>query len=75
MKLKFSETNLIFPSQLCEIGGRIEYVESLMVDWGFKSWKSETKGQIRKSHEAKVEIEFLMGFNCMKSSLNPIGCN
>lgn len=53
--------------------GEIERIESLLVDWGLNRENREPKGQIRKSREAKIEIKFLMGFNCMKSSLNFFG--
>ena len=40
--------------------GEIERIESLLVDWGLNHENREPKGQIEKSREAKVEIEFLM---------------
>ena len=55
--------------------GEIERIEGLLVDWGLNRENREPKGQIRKLRKAKVEIEFLMGFNCIKSSLNPFRCN
>ena len=55
--------------------GEIERIESLLVDWGLNCENREPKGQIRKSHEAKFEIEFFMGFNCTKPSLNPFWCD
>ena len=55
--------------------GEIERIEGLLVDWGLNRENREPKGQIRKSRESKVEIEFLMGFNCIKSSLNPFRCD
>ena len=39
--------------------GEIERIESLLVDWGLNCENREPRGQIRKSREAKVEIEFL----------------
>ena len=40
--------------------GEIERIEGLLVDWGLNRENREPKGQIEKSREAKVEIEFLM---------------
>ena len=41
--------------------GEIERIESLAVDWGLNRENREPKGQMEKSREAKVEIEFLDG--------------
>ena len=38
--------------------GEIERIESLLVDWGLNCENREPKGQIKKSREVKVEIEF-----------------
>ena len=38
--------------------GEIERIESLLVDWGLNRENREPMGQIKKSRETKVEIEF-----------------
>ena len=44
----FGDRFEFFPSQLCEIGGQFEWIESLMVNRGVKSRKSEIKNQNKK---------------------------
>ena len=53
--------------------GKIEQIESLTINWGLNRAHQKPRTKNKSSHEAKVEIEFLMGFNCMKSSLNFLG--
>ena len=63
----FGDRFRLFQANYTKSRAKMEQIESLMVDWGLKRTNQKSKTKIKKVRKAKVDIEFLTGFNCTKS--------